>query len=146
MTSFLAHNGVDWSESPKYLWPRPNEEDREFWEGARRGELRIQHCTTCGKHQHYPRPHCIHCFATTVEYVEAAGRGEVHTFTVTYRNDAPGFDAGPYVFAIVETPEGVRMPGNVIDVDPESVVVGMPVEVTFEAATDEISIPQWRPV
>ena len=56
---FVAHNGVDWSESPKYLWPRPNHEDREFWEGARRGELRIQRCTSCGKHQHYPRFLCI---------------------------------------------------------------------------------------
>jgi len=62
-----AHNGVDWSESPKYLWPRPNDEDREFWEGARRGELRIQHCTTCGKHQHYPRFLCSHCGADTLE-------------------------------------------------------------------------------
>ena len=39
----------------------PTPEDREFWEGARRGELRIQHCTTCGKHQHYPRLLCSHC-------------------------------------------------------------------------------------
>ena len=126
--------------------PVPDSLTAPFWDAAREGRLLVQRCMTCGKHQHYPRPHCIHCFATTVEYVEASGRGEVHTFTVTYRNDAPGFDAGPYVFAIVETAEGVRMPGNVIGVDPESVVVGMPVEVTFVPATAEISIPQWRPV
>jgi hypothetical protein len=72
MTAFVAHNGVDWSESPKYLWPQPNHEDREFWEGARRGELRIQHCTTCGKHQHYPRFLCSHCRHARMDHRQRA--------------------------------------------------------------------------
>jgi uncharacterized OB-fold protein len=127
--------------------PIPDSLTAPFWEAAHEGRLLVQRCSACGAHQHYPRPYCIKCFAESPEWVQASGRGEVHTFTVTYRNDAPGFaEEAPYVFAIVETEEGVRMPGNVIDIDPESVVIGMGVQVTFVPATPELSIPQWRPV
>ena len=42
-----------WAETPKWLIPSPDADDREFWEGAGRGELRIQHCNDCGLYQHY---------------------------------------------------------------------------------------------
>lgn len=127
--------------------PVPDALTQPFWDAAREGRLLLQRCAACGTHQHYPRPHCIHCGAGTPEWVDASGRAVVHTFTVTYRNDAPGFgDETPYVFAILELEEGVRMAGNVLGVDPEAVTVGMAVEVTFVAATPEIAIPQWRPV
>ena len=71
-----------WSETPKYLVPRPTPEDREFWEGARRGELRIQHCTTCGKHQHYPRMLCSTAARRRSSGSPRRGSGTVYSFTV----------------------------------------------------------------
>lgn len=78
-------------------------------------------------------------------WIEASGRGTVHTFTVTYRNDTPAFaDDVPYVFAIVDLEEeGIRMTGNVLTSDPEQVRIGELVRVTFVPVTDEISLPQW---
>jgi len=47
--------------------------------------------------------------------------------------------------AYVELDEGVRMLTNIVDCKPEDVKIGMPVEVTFEDATPEISIPLFKP-
>ncbi len=47
--------------------------------------------------------------------------------------------------AYVELDEGVRMLTNIVECKPEDVKIGMPVEVTFEDATLEISIPLFRP-
>ena len=103
---------ADWSgETPKYLVPRPTLEDREFWEGARRGELRIQHCTTCGKHQHYPRMLCSHCGEDTLEWITASGNGTVYSFTTIRQNGVPPFNERvPFVVATVDLDEdGARM-------------------------------------
>lgn len=132
-----------------YLKPLPVQDglSAPFWAAANKDKLIVQHCKGCDLYQHYPRPHCTHCGSLELEWLPARGHAEVHTFTVTHRNGAPGFvDELPYVFAILELPEGVRMPGNVVDTDPAEVHIGMPVEVCFERATDEIAIPQWRPI
>ena len=47
--------------------------------------------------------------------------------------------------AYVELEEGVRMLTNIVDCDPETVTIGMPVEVTFEDMAPEISVPLFKP-
>ena len=37
-------------EAPKWLVPRPTPEDREFWEGARRGELLVLRVELAQRH------------------------------------------------------------------------------------------------
>ena len=135
---------ADWSESPKWLIPRPTPEDREYWEGAHRGELRIQHCTTCGQHQHYARMLCSHCGAQTLEWVTASGHGTVYSYTVTHQ-DVPGYTA-PFAVVIVELEEqaGLRMVSNVVDVPPEDVRIGMPVEVTFQPVAEDVWLPLFK--
>ena len=69
------------------------------------------------------------------------------SFTVTYQNRTPGFaEDVPYVLALVELDEGVRMFTNIIDCQPTDVSIGMDVEVTFVQATNQISIPYFKPV
>jgi uncharacterized OB-fold protein len=51
----------------------------------------------------------------------------------------------PYVVAIIELQEGPHIVSNVMDVPWERVGVGMEVEVFFERATEEISLPLFRP-
>ncbi len=66
--------------------------------------------------------------------------------TVTYQNQAPGFrEELPYVLAIVELDEGVRMMTNVVGCAPDAVRVGLPVQVGFEDVTAEITLAKFRP-
>ena len=132
---------ADWTETPSYLVPRPNFEDREFWEGAARGELRIQHCTTCGLHQHYPRLFCSHCGAPTLEWITASGRGTVYSFTVIRQNGVPPFNERiPFVAATVDLEEsGARMIASLPTVDPDGARIGMAVRAEFRPAGDAVA-------
>jgi len=145
---WIAHNGVSWAESPKYLWPRPNDEDREFWEGARRGELRIQRCTSCGKHQHYPRFLCIHCGKSDLEFVTASGLATVYSFTVVRQNGVPPFNERiPFVVAVVDLDEeGARMIGALPKCAPEQARVGMRVRAEFRPANDDTAFVDFAPL
>ena len=115
-----------------------------FWEGVRQGELRIQRCAECGELRHPPGPMCPRCHATKRDHVAAQGRGVVHSHVVHHHPPVPGLRS-PYVVALVELEEGVRMVGNLLGCPPEDVYVGMPVELEFQRMDDELTLPQWRP-
>ncbi len=128
--------------------PQPNfdEETRAYWEGAARGEVVLQRCRDCGTIQHRPRALCVSCFSDSIEHFVASGRGQVHTFTVTRQNQAPPFrEACPYVLAYVELEEGPRLLTNIVECDPETVRIGMPVQVDFAPSENGLAVPRFRP-
>jgi hypothetical protein len=127
-----------WVDTPKWLMPSPDADDREFWEGAGRGELRIQRCKACGLHQHYPRLLCSHCSSWDIEWITASGRGTVYSFTVIRQNGVPPFpDRVPFVVAVVELEEpGARMLSAMPSVAPDEASIGMRVHATFRPAGD----------
>jgi uncharacterized OB-fold protein len=132
---------------PKRLVPDPTPETREFWEGAKRGELRIQRCRACTRAYFFPRPFCPRCSSGDVEWFTASGRGRLYSYVISHR-PAPGFqDWTPYVIAIVELEEGPRMMSNIVGVEPEpgNLPVGLPLQVHWERLTDDVAIPLFRP-
>ena len=132
----------------EYTKPLPDisAESRPFCEGCKRHEFLVQRCRACGARQHYPRGICAACWSDDLEWLPSAGRGAVYTFTATHRTQARGFkDEVPYVLAYVELEEGVQVLTNLVGCDPEKVRIGMPVRVTFEDVTPEISIPRFTP-
>ena len=129
-------------ERPK---PRPTELSTPFWDAAKRRELQIQRCTSCGKHVFYPRYSCPHCGARELNWVRASGRATVYSYTVARRPTHAAFAARvPYVIAIVELEEGPRMMGNVTGVDPDDMQIGTPVEIYFVQADEGVAVPLWR--
>ena len=132
---------------PKRSIPEATPETQEFWDGAKRGELRIQRCRACGRAYFFPRPFCPHCSSHDVEWFTASGRGTLHTYVINHR-PAHGFqDWVPYVIAIVQLEEGPRMMTNIIDVEPtpEALPIDLPLEVTWEQQNDDITLPMFRP-
>lgn len=115
-----------------------------FWEGAEQHELRIQRCAACGRLRHPPRPMCPSCRSLERDHVVATGRGEVHSYVVHHHPPVPGREH-PFVVALVQLEEGTRIVGNLLDVTPGEVEVGMPVEVAWVRAADGQTNPQWRP-
>ena len=47
---------------------------------------------------------------------------------------------------MIELEDGVKMMSNVVDCDPETVTIGMDVEVVFEDATEEVTFAKFKPV
>ncbi|MCX2730379.1 bifunctional MaoC family dehydratase N-terminal/OB-fold nucleic acid binding domain-containing protein [Saccharopolyspora sp. NFXS83] len=125
------------------ILPAINRDTAYFWEGTAAGELRIQRCGQCGLLRHPPGPMCPECGATAPTHLVAAGHGEVYSYVVHHHPPLPGKEL-PLVIALVELDEGVRMLGELDDVDPDEVSVGLRVEVGFQHG-DQVSMPFWRP-
>ena len=70
----------------------------------------------------------------------------MYTFSTMHDNFIRGY-APPYVVAQVELEEqpGLRLNSNILECDVKDVHIGMPVEVTFEERTDEVTLPQFQP-
>jgi len=132
-------------EIPKKPVPIVNPWARPFWKAAREGRLIIQQCRDCKKFIFYPRIACIHCSSEKLEWVEAAGKGTIYSYTVVETNAPSAFMKDvPYVVAIVRLEEGVQMLTNIVGCDPYQVRCDMPVQVTFEKLDDEFSLPKFR--
>ena len=122
------------------------DEGREFFEACTRGELLVQRCSACAAVRHYPRPHCPECLSPSWTWLTSSGRGTVYTFTVIRQNLNPRFrDRLPYVVAVVELEEGVRVLSNLVDVDADRVRVGMPVTAVFATDPDGRTVPRFQP-
>ena len=127
--------------------PVPTKETQPYWDGCKQHELRIQKCAACGHHQFYPRLYCTACMSDQIEWVKASGRAKVLSYTIVYRPVTQAFAGDvPYVVAMVTLAEGPQMMTNIVGCEPEKVHIGMPVQVTFEDWTEEISIPKFKPV
>jgi len=141
MTTHEVQLGEEWTKP----LPKPDFVNAEYWQEAADGRLLIQECPSCGHRQWYPRALCTAC-AADPEWLECSGRGTVHTFTVIRQFGMKPFrDALPYVIAMIDLEEGPRIMGDLPDVDVDAVTIGMPVEVFFTKAADDIGIPRWRP-
>jgi hypothetical protein len=130
------------------LRPAVSRDTAFFWDGTAAGELRIQRCGGCGALRHPPGPMCPACGAAGPRaarpgYVVAAGTGEVYSYVVQHHPPVPGKQL-PIVVALVALPEGVRMVGELLGADPETVRVGLPVRVEFVRIDDTLTLPAWR--
>ena len=126
--------------------PRPTPETQHFWDGTREGRLLIQACNDCGHAYFPPRPFCPSCSSRNVDVLEASGDATLYSYVINHRPH-PGFD-GPYAIAVVTLAEGTRMMTNIVNCDqtPDALQLDMPLKVTFEGLTDDITLPYFEPV
>jgi uncharacterized OB-fold protein len=126
--------------------PEPSRDSKPYWDALHERRLVIQACAACGKLRHYPRPVCDACYSMEVAWRQVTGRGRIHSWTVSHHPFHPGFKSElPYVLATVDLDEGVRMLAQLRGVTPDEIAVGLPVEVTFERATEELTLPVFVP-
>jgi uncharacterized OB-fold protein len=127
--------------------PEPGRDTKPYWDALNEGRLVIQQCAKCGKLRHYPRPVCDACYSMDATWRQVSGRGSIHSWTVAHHPFHPGFKTElPYVLVTVDLVEGVRMIAQLRGVAPDAITVGLPVEVAFEQATDELTLPVFRRV
>ncbi|MGI6548774.1 MAG: Zn-ribbon domain-containing OB-fold protein [Syntrophomonadales bacterium] len=104
-----------------------------YWSYLKRNELWIPRCDSCSQLVFYPREICPHCSGLEFTWEKMSGRGEVYSFTVIRRPFLPEFASlAPYVFAIIELEEGIRMASNVINCQPEDVYIGLSVQAVYD--------------
>jgi uncharacterized OB-fold protein/acyl dehydratase len=113
-----------------------------FWDGLREGELRIQRWGETLRHPPGPMPP-DGSLDTKPDYVVASGRGTVYSYVVHHHPPVPGKEL-PFVVALVELEEGVRVLGELLDADPAEVHIGLPVVAAFVRVDDDLTLPAWK--
>lgn len=117
-------------------------ESAPYWEAMNQGRLMLQRCASCGKLRHYPRCVCDDCYSMESDWVEASGRGRVHSWTVIHHAFHAGFrDALPYVLVIADLEEGGRIQAPLRGAGAESLRVDRLVRVLFERQPDGSMLP-----
>ena len=132
-------------EEYKKPLPTITDENRGFWEGAKRGKICMQQCSEC-KHIRYPVSHvCPKCLSYNFAWTDLSGRGSVFSYVVFHQLYNQAFkDDIPYNVAMVQLEEGPRMYSNIVGTDNDAVKVGDEVEAVFDAVTPEVTIPRFR--
>jgi uncharacterized protein len=124
--------------------PKPDEETQPFWDYCKAGELRAQRCLSCGTLRHPPRPTCAECGSFDYEWQLLSGKGSVYTYAVSHQAVHPALDGmTPHTTIIVQLDEGLLFTSNLIE-GSDRVEIGLPVEVAFEPAGDEITLPRFK--
>jgi uncharacterized OB-fold protein len=126
--------------------PEADEESREFYEGARRHELMLMRCKSCGAWRLPSRPRCPDCWSTDTEWARASGRGTLYSFGIMHQK-FPGFeDQTPYQYAVVELEEGPRIVSNVVGVANEDLRCDMPLLAVFDDVAEDTTLIRFTKV
>lgn len=126
--------------------PEITPELEPLFAAARERRLVVQRCTGCGTLRFPARPRCSTCLGKGAEWTPVAGTGEVFSYVVMHQAAHPGFAAvAPYVVAVVQLTEGVRVLAGMPGVRADQVRIGLPVVVDFEERGPEILLPVFRP-
>lgn len=126
--------------------PITDPESAPYWSALKERRLILKRCRDCGRHHFYPRALCPHCHSDALVWSDARGTGTIYSYTVARRPAGPAFKAdAPYVIAVVDLDEGARMMTNIVTDDVDSIRIGQRVCVAFDAVTEEVTLPRFKP-
>lgn len=112
-----------------------------FWrEQPNRYRLMGVRCGHCGRLFFPPRQVCPDCHRASIGRMEPyqfGTLGTVVTFSVVH-DGMGGFQRQvPYIMAIVELDEGVRLTAQIVDAEPGSIAIGTKVEAVFRRISED---------
>lgn len=134
--------------TPARMLPALTDHNRVYWTGGGDGQLLIPWCAKCRLWVLPPGAECPDC-GGVLDARPVSGRGTVFTYTVNHQPFLPTVPV-PYVIAIVQLDEqsDLRVAANIVDCQPDSVSIGLPVEVRFERHDlddDIVFVPVFAP-
>jgi uncharacterized OB-fold protein/acyl dehydratase len=144
-TPATAEAEADAAPRPKRPRPGITPDNSFFFEGALEHRLLIQQCSACQALRHPPQPRCDQCGSYEWHPLEASGKGTVYSYVVNYHPQVPAFDY-PLPIALVELEEGTRLVAEIVDCPIDDITIGMPVEVRWVDADNELTVPAFAPV
>jgi uncharacterized OB-fold protein len=106
-------------------------------EVPQRYRLEAGKCNQCGNISFPPRLICPKCKSKTFEMVQLSREGKILTFTIIRVGPDKFSKETPYVVAIIELNDGVRLTAQVADCDVDKVEIGNKVKLVFRKIQDE---------
>ena len=121
---------------------------RPFWEGCRRGELRLQRCAGCGAFRFFPTESCHHCGSVQYTWEATTRRGTLYSWLVVRRpvDDSWAADV-PFAIAVValDVPGKPLLTGTLVGCPLDEIQADLWVTAEFDVINDEVSLLRWRP-
>jgi uncharacterized OB-fold protein len=122
----------------------PSALTRPYWDACARGSLVYLRCDGCGLILERPATVCGGCLGRSLSWTPSSGRGSLYSWTVVWRPQHPSFHV-PYAPAIVAMDEGWWHIAAVVGCEPSDLTAGMRLAVEFHPASEDITLPYYRP-
>ena len=121
--------------------PIPTIANEEFWAGVKRHEFLVPKCQDCGDYGWVPYPACRTCLSENLEWTRVSGDATVWSFSIVHRGPGAFAEEVPYVVVLgklVEEPRSLIVLADMVaECPPESVTIGMPIEIAYEDIPEE---------
>ena len=119
---------------------------KEFYDLCKAHKLSFQRCAKCKTFRHPPRPVCAKCQSFETEWAPVKGTGKLYAWTIPMNPIGKAWVSYmPYVAAIVELDEGMRMATWVTDIAHDKLKIGLPVKVYYDTLTPEVTLAKFKP-
>lgn len=125
--------------------PTPTNITQEFWDAAKQKRLLLQYDPQAGKYQFYPRGISLYSGKRNLEWRESAGKGSLYSYTETVIPTRGFEDIAPYLIALVELDEGVRLMALLHNCSADDVKIGMRVRLCWDELTEGYSFFAFEP-
>ncbi len=137
------------TQEAEYKKPLPNikdEQNKPYWEAAKRHELMMQKCPKCGYVRNPSAKYCPECLDENNNWVKLSGKGKVWSYGIYHHLYNEAFEKDlPYNVALVELDEGPKLVTNMVNIANQDIKVNMPVEVVFDDVTPEVTLVKFKP-
>ena len=94
---------------PRPLAPRISQLTKTFWDRLDQGIFVVAQCTACQRPRFPPQGQCPGCGDKETTWQPVNGSGKVYSATVVHAAPAMFAAAAPYVLAVIDLDEGVRL-------------------------------------
>ena len=111
--------------------------ERYFQDRLENGRFLIQRSRSSGEYVFYPRAVAPGTGTDDLEWVQPSGHGVVYSTTCVLASKT---NPATYNIAIVELAEGPRLLTRVINIAPETVMIGMPVTAVIGRIDDKVLV------
>lgn len=114
----------------------PISKTKEFWESLKSGKFVTTKCSKCGNVTFPPQADCPKCMSGESSWVEIGRDAKLVTFTHVRTTPASFAGSGPYIIAIGELKDGLKVLAWLEGTAPEKVKPGMSLRVEARTSTE----------
>ena len=96
-----------------------------------RYRLQGKKCIDCGTMSFPPRIVCQKCKSRKTEPYHFKGKGTLYSYTIIYQGTGKFDQYAPYIVALIDLEEGVRITAQLTDLKQEDIKIGMELEMVI---------------
>ena len=102
-----------------------------------RYRLEGKKCVNCGTLSFPPRQVCQKCKSRNTQPYQFKGTGTLYSYTIIYQGTGKFDQYAPYIVALIDLEEGVRITAQLTDINREDLKIGMHLEMVIRTIYED---------